>query len=124
MRRDGTGTCESCAHEFGYMLIHNGFNDTAFGYCDRCGMTAFFGAYSARTPKEIVVGFHGPMTSAAEKLADPYECGRHFRGTTAPRCPHCHETLSAEKAADYIERNAPGTAKGWRWQKSWSGLYA
>jgi hypothetical protein len=28
------------------------------------------------------------------------------------------------KATTYIERNAPGTAKGWRWQKSWSGVYS
>ena len=41
-RRDGTGTCESCGHSFDYMLIHNGFNDSAFAYCDSCGMTALF----------------------------------------------------------------------------------
>jgi hypothetical protein len=23
----------------------------------------------------------------------------------------------------YIEANAPGAAKGWKWQGSWSGLY-
>jgi hypothetical protein len=32
--------------------------------------------------------------------------------------------LSAALATLYIEENAPGTLKGWRWQQSWSGLYA
>jgi len=31
--------------------------------------------------------------------------------------------LSAERAAAYIEKNAPGTKKGWRWQQSWHGMY-
>jgi hypothetical protein len=26
-------------------------------------------------------------------------------------------------AAGYIERNAPATTKGWRWQHNWYGLY-
>jgi hypothetical protein len=26
-------------------------------------------------------------------------------------------------AAEWLERNAPGTAMGWRWQRSWRGLY-
>jgi hypothetical protein len=32
--------------------------------------------------------------------------------------------LSAAKATTYIERDAPGTAKGWRWQQSWAGIYS
>jgi hypothetical protein len=31
--------------------------------------------------------------------------------------------LSAELGASYIEKNAPGTQKGWRWQRNWSGNY-
>jgi hypothetical protein len=41
----------------------------------------------------------------------------------APRCPHCHDTLSAEFATSYIEANAPGAKKGWRWQRNWSEMY-
>jgi len=33
------------------------------------------------------------------------------------------EALSAVTATSYIESNAPGTKKGWRWQRNWSGLY-
>jgi hypothetical protein len=39
------------------------------------------------------------------------------------RCPHCWQTLSAQAAADYIEMNAPGTKKGWQWQRNWCGTY-
>jgi hypothetical protein len=31
--------------------------------------------------------------------------------------------LSAEVATGYIEKNAPGTSKGWRWQRDWQGTY-
>lgn len=31
---------------------------------------------------------------------------------------------SAEKATAWIEANAPGTKKGWRWQRNWIGTYA
>jgi hypothetical protein len=39
-RNDGSGVCDHCSAPFGYYLIHNGFNDTAYGYCDLCGRTA------------------------------------------------------------------------------------
>lgn len=118
----GTGTCEHCSRAFSYGLIHNGFNDTAFAYCDSCGRTAFFSAWSKK-PKEAIFP-QGPLPSHLEQLVIPCECGGHFRATAAPRCPHCHQPLSAQCAAAYIEREAPGAAKGWRWQRSWQGLYA
>ena len=122
--RDKTGTCETCSRSFSYQLVHNGFNDSAHAYCDRCGMTALFSAWSSRSPKDINVGLHGPITRDAEARVDPCECGGKFRGTAGPRCPYCGEPLSAEKAAVYIEGDAPGTRKGWRWQQTWLGLYA
>jgi hypothetical protein len=33
------------------------------------------------------------------------------------------QTLSSTAASEYLESNAPGTAKGWKWQRSWSSLY-
>ena len=51
-----------------------------------------------------------------------YAHGSFLKGA-APRCSHCDEPLSANSAAFYIERNAPGTVKGWRWQQNWSGCY-
>jgi hypothetical protein len=58
-----------------------------------------------------------------EPYVQPCECGGSFRGGSAPRCPRCNQPLSAELAANYLERNAPGTKKGWHWQKNWSGVY-
>jgi hypothetical protein len=106
------------------MLIHNGFNDSAYGYCDRCGATALFSAYSDAAPKGVDVGFHGPLRADAEPWVRPCTCGGQFRGSAAPRCPHCAKELSADASAAYIEHNAPGTAQGWRWQRSWQGIYA
>src|SRR4051794_33473838 len=51
-RRDGEGNC-TCGAGFGYCLVHNGFNDSAFAYCDGCGTTAIFGGYSERIPKGV-----------------------------------------------------------------------
>ena len=106
------------------MLIHNGFNDSAYGYCDQCGMTALFSAYSDAVPEGVDVGFHGALRADAERFVRPCTCGGQFRGSATPRCPHCARHLSAEASAEFIERNASGTAKGWRWQRSWRGLYA
>jgi hypothetical protein len=58
-----------------------------------------------------------------ESRLEPCECGGSFRKGGAPHCPNCDEALSAELAASYIEKNAPGSMKGWRWQKNWKGLY-
>jgi hypothetical protein len=70
------------------------------------------------------MGLHGPLRADAEGLVAPCACGGHFRGSAAPRCPHCKSEISAVASTAYIERNAAGTAKGWRWQRSWQGLYA
>jgi hypothetical protein len=32
--------------------------------------------------------------------------------------------LSPEAATGWIEANAAGTAKGWNWQRTWSGTYS
>jgi hypothetical protein len=124
MRTDGTGACDNCARTFNYVLIHNGFNDSAYAYCDDCGVTALFSWASRKIPDGVEAGSPGPITPAVEELAAACACGGRFRAGAAPRCPDCRCVLSSEKAAEYIERNAPGWAKGWRWQRNWRGLYA
>src|ERR1041384_1349194 len=111
----GVGTCEHCRRAFSYRLIHNGFNDSAFAYCDRCGCLAILSHWS-KWPKAIIPGIGGIKPEIEMYLA-PCSCGGRFRADAAPRCPHCHQILSAEEAATYIEANAPGTAKGWKWQR-------
>src|ERR1700720_1205354 len=118
-----TGNCESCASHFQYELLHNGFGDTAYAYCERCGRTALLSCWYSNIPPEAHLKVHGPVNIEAESLLAPCECGGAFRAAGSPRCPKCHVALSAEASMSFIEANAPGTVKGWRWQRSWQGLY-
>lgn len=117
------GTCENCSHTFQYRLIHNGFGDSAYAYCNRCSFTVLLSGWS-EAAKKVRFRVQQRMTADVENLLKPCPCGGTFRAAADPRCPHCLQPLSATKATDYIERNAPGTAKGWRWDQSWSGVYS
>jgi hypothetical protein len=117
------GICDSCSRTFSYRLIHNGFNDSAFAYCDRCSCLASLSAWHKSIPAAAQFRAHGPVTPETEALLQPCQCGGTFRASASPRCPHCNHPLSAEAATSYVEANAPGTAKGWKWQRSWQGLY-
>jgi hypothetical protein len=70
-------------------------------------------------PKRVV-----PISKEIENLLLPCACGGGFRGNAPARCPACRKALSAQWAASWIEKNAPGTKRGWRWQRSWAGIYA
>ena len=124
MAKLDTGNCDACARPFRYSLLHNGFADSAYAYCDKCGMTAFISAWDKAIPLAAKLKAHGPINPEAEILLAPCVCGGTFRADASPRCPHCSVPLSADGAAKYIEENASGTSKGWRWQRSWQGLYA
>ncbi len=117
-----TGICESCDAHFEYALIHNGFNDSAFGYCDRCGCTLLLSRW--KVPAGVKLRIHAPMDTSVEELLKPCPCGGKFRREASPRCPQCAREVSPTAAASYIEQNAPGVAEGWQWQNSWLGLYA
>jgi hypothetical protein len=123
-RRDGDGECSSCHATFEYYLIHNGFNDSAFGYCDSCGMTALFSAWSKTIPEGVELNAHGPIALRLEPFIGPCVCGGHFRADAPPRCVQCRAPLDAVASTIFIEKNAPATKAGWRWQRSWKGLYA
>jgi hypothetical protein len=116
------GLCEHCGSAFPYVLLHNGFNDSAYAYCDSCGMTAVLDAW--KTPNGIQIKFQTVIKPEDEKLLRPCDCGGLFKSNACPRCLHCHEPLSADSAQQWLEANAPGTAKDWRWQRSWTGIYA
>jgi hypothetical protein len=122
-RELSVGNCEKCHDQFGYYLIHSGFNDSVYAYCDLCGKTAILDLRDKRMPTLQNCPPHQEICSAIESYLCPCDCGGHFKQGAAPRCPRCGEALSAEFAASYIESNAPGTAKGWRWQRSWKTLY-
>src|SRR6185312_17076438 len=107
---DDKGTCEHCSRTFSYMLLHNGFNDSAYAYCDTCGSTAALSVWSSM-PAGVAVRFHQRISSDVESHLRPCACGGRFRADASPRCPHCRGVLSPVTAASWIEANAPGTAK-------------
>jgi hypothetical protein len=122
-RELSVGKCEHCHGQFGYYLIHSGFNDSIYAYCDSCGKTAVLSLWDKRMPNLPNCPPYEEICSAMEPYLHPCDCGGRFIRGAAPRCPLCDESLSAASAASYIESNAPGTEKGWRWQRSWSRLY-
>lgn len=127
MREQFQGECEHCRSTFPYYLVHCGFSDTSYAYCDSCGMTALLSywvpAQNKRLPKLPECVPHQEICADWEPHLRPCACGGSFRKGASPRCPKCKERLSSELAANYIERNAPGTKKGWTWERSWHGLY-
>jgi hypothetical protein len=116
------GTCEVCAESFEYRLYHCGFSNCAYAYCQSCGRLAILDEFG---PVPSGVGFRSqrPIASTVEPFLILCECGGSFHGNSGPRCLSCNHSLSAMLAASYIESNAPGASAGWRWQRSWDGLY-
>lgn len=89
-----------------------------------CGRTAILSMWDKRMPKPPPdCPVQQEICSVMESYLQPCECGGSFLKGAAPRCSHCDEPLSAHAAAYYIESNVPGTAKGWGWQRNWSGCY-
>jgi hypothetical protein len=123
-RKDGTLRCNACSSEFEYFLIHNGFNDSAYAYCDTCGTSTLLGIWAKNIPKAVTFKPHGPIDASIEPFLRPCSCGGHFRVGAVPRCPRCRSALSADGVTTTIEKNAPGTKVGWRWQRSWDGIYS
>jgi hypothetical protein len=113
------GGCEHCQHAFLYYLIHSGFNNCWYAYCDRCGMTAILDFWDRRRPKLVDCPEHQAICAAMEPYLAPCACGVAFRRDASPRCPSCNEALSAGAAASYIEHGRTD----WRWQRSWTALY-
>jgi len=127
MREQSPGVCENCQEAFGYYLIHSGFNDSSYAYCDACGKAAVLSLLRAAQINSLPKGPQcmefKEIFSEWEQYLQPCACGARFRKGAMPRCPTCKLPLSAELAAEYIEAHAPGTKSGWRWQRNWAGMY-
>jgi len=117
------GTCDGCGRAFEYDLFHTGFADAAYAYCDSCGMVAYLSAWYPGAPGRPTFDSFGHATAQMTQLLKPCPCGGSFTATAVPRCPHCQHQLSASAATSWIEANAPGPAKRWRWERSWDGIY-
>ena len=120
---DFVGVCDQCGSEFRYRLLHNGFGDSAYAYCDTCPFTVSLSGWG-KEAQRVKVRIHQRITPDVEPLLKPCPCGGKFSATADPKCPQCGHPLSADEATAFIEQNASGTAKGWRWQRSWSGIYS
>ena len=117
------GQCETCGKGFAYFLVHNGFNDSAYSYCNRCGRTSILSGWCDIIPAGAKLKLHQVIAETSEPYLEKCECGGNFKRDASPRCPHCNTELSAIAATTYIEKNAPGTQKGWRWQQNWQSIY-
>jgi len=126
MNEQKIGKCDKCSKQFTYSLMHCGFGDCSYAYCDICGKTAFFDDY--KLPKELKGLLRYSVDSYVipeqlESFIEKCDCGGHFRHNASPRCPHCKERLSPIEANKYIRSDSPDK-KGWHWQNSWTGIYA
>jgi hypothetical protein len=134
-REQKVGVCQHCKLRFGYYLIHNGFNESAYAYCEACGTTALLDRW--KVPTGIEVALYHAITPGIESHLAKCPCGGAFRAGASPRCPHCREPLSATQASEYIERQ-PAVFKAlwrwkpmwvrkhrskWQWERTWTGLY-
>jgi hypothetical protein len=119
-----TSRCDTCGHGFSFSLIHNGFNDSSYAYCDRCGMTALLDGWSQHIPDGVGTLPPERIPARVEPYLAPCTCGGRFTAKASPRCAHCATELSADSMTHDIESQSTGTQKGWRWQRSWASLYA
>jgi len=119
-RKDGRGSCEHCAALFDYYLVHNGFNESSYAYCERCGRVALVDWWSM--PDEVGEAFRRHAADGM-RILQPCPCGGRFTADAGPRCPRCVAPLSPLVAAEWLERNAAGTSRGWGWQRDWTGIY-
>lgn len=126
-REESIGICESCSRKFGYRLIHGGFGPSPFAYCDSCCYVALFDTWKvpSMVPR-LCTGLNfgvAVISPDVEPFLLACPSRGQFRATAVPRCPHCNQPLDPIRATNYIEADAPGTAKGWSWERSWHGTY-
>ena len=124
VRETGIGVCEHCHTEFSYYLVHNGFNDSAYAYCDTCEQCTILTRSHKPIPPGAGLSVYQRISNDVESFLKPCPCGGMFRADADPRCLHCRQVLSPVLVRKYLEGNAPGTKKGWKWQNNWSGIYS
>jgi hypothetical protein len=119
------------------MVIHNGFNDSCYAYCDRCGRAALIDLipflYGGAEPKPVDgSGSHAAVIgSHFERAMRPCPCGGHFRRGAAPRCPTCSAEVSPEQFGDTLKRGlwsyspqpARSGAREFVRDSLWQGIY-
>lgn len=95
--------CPSCGKTIEYRIIHNGFNESAHAYCDKCGMTCVLNDASPKIPRECryferqSADIYRIIDKNVEKFLQTCKCGGNFRHDALPRCPHCKAELTQFK---------------------------
>lgn len=118
------GDCEHCGRAYHYSLLHAGFGDYSYAYCDSCGTLATVGYNSSfLLNMPLISAPHQVIDAEWEPFLRPCNCGGHFRKAASPRCVFCNAMLSPDHAASHIERNFIARGRGWRWQRNWTDLY-
>lgn len=114
--------CPACTGHFEARLIHNGFNNSSYAYCAKCGTTALctHSAWPVSVPKSD----YGPLLPEQISHLRRCTCGGAFHTHAMPRCPGCQAALDPIEATSWIESGSAGTEGGWRWQGSWLGIHA
>ncbi len=130
MSKNRVGICDKCKTSFNYYLIHNGFNETSYSYCDHCGKTCLLDEYSEEIPRKCQWFFE--TDKRYEKISDKLEgylkkcsCGGSFKRNASPRCPHCRQELDPVEVNKFIYNDVRPEYKGkFLWQNNWNGIYA
>lgn len=120
------GKCDRCSGQFNYSLMHCGFGDCLYAYCDRCGATAFFDNYKFPNELKIFLRYSNSnyvIPKHLEPFIEKCNCGGNFKHDASPRCSNCHRILSPIEANKYIKSDQPDKT-GWHWQNNWTGTYA
>jgi uncharacterized protein with PIN domain len=92
--------CPECNYEINVSypdIIHSGFNDSGFLYCDRSGDLLTWGIYDKRYRE--LVGDVAPwdLNEEEKKVIESAliqcPCGGTFKFAALPRCPNCNSVL-------------------------------
>ena len=82
-----SGRCEHCQKEFEYRLIHNGVNNSAYAYCDRCSFTVHLDRQYAPIQKlEFLLQHPQRIYEYIDPYLKPCPCGGTFRHYAEPKC--------------------------------------
>jgi hypothetical protein len=120
-------SCASCAKTFSVALLHNGFNNSEFLYCDTCHRVAILNFYSRRSNlllqlADMSGGVLWSWRNSIEANRDiemrlsPCQCGGHFSFQAAPHCPICRAALNLQDVLRQLN-----VRQGWN--NGWRGIY-
>src|SRR5262245_17088135 len=79
------GQCETCGKEFAYFLVHNGFNDSAYSYCNSCGRASILSGWYDKIPAVAKLKLHHAIPETTEPHLEKCEYGRSGRPSMAMR---------------------------------------